>query len=368
MKRLIPILLVVLLVLAAVCGCASTPAAPAPAEEPAAPAEEPAAEAPASPETPADPAAEAPAAADSGVAGVLDGLAVPSLAGKTIGVAVLGTDHEFDLLAYQGQMDRIKELGGEVIAVDGERNDQKHIADIENLMLQEPDAIIKQLGDSAIYEPVLKKVSEAGIPLFTVDLSSEYSLCNSTSDNYAIGATLARTMYEMMGGEGKVAVFNGFYGVRVCAIRYDMMKYVANDYPRVTFVDPELQDVITGAADDAYKKTLDLLTKEPDVKAIWTAWDTPCVGIVQALEEQGRNDVMVFSVDGSSNVLKMMSQAESPMACDMAQDAYKIGQAAVDQCARYLAGQSIASTVYVEPVMVTKDNYTDAMALLGKEA
>lgn len=325
-----------------------------------------------SPETP--PAAEEPAkteeaapAADTGVTGVLDGAPVPSLEGKTIGVAVLGTDHEFDLLAYQGQIDRIKELGGTPVALDGERDDTKHIADIENLILQEPDAIIKQLGDASIYEPVMKKVSEAGIPLFTVDLASQYSICNSTSDNYAIGATLARTMYELMGGEGKVAVFNGFYGVRVCAIRYDMMKYVANDYPNVEFIDPELQDVITGAADDAYKQTLDLLTKEPDVKAIWTAWDTPCTGIVRALEEAGRTDVMVFSVDGSSNVLKLMGSDNSPMACDMAQDAYTIGVAAVDQCARYLAGQSVPSTVYVEPVMVTKANYSISMKELGWE-
>lgn len=306
-------------------------------------------------------------AEDTGVTGVLDGLPVPSLEGKTIGVAVLGTDHEFDLLAYQAQIDRIEELGGTVIALDGERNDTKHISDIENLILQEPDAIIKQLGDADIYEPVMKSISEAGIPLFTVDLTSQYSICNSTSDNYAIGATLARTMFEMMGGEGKIAVFNGFYGVRVCQIRYDMMKYVANDYPRIEFIDPELQDIITGAADDAYKKTLDLLTKEPDVKAIWTAWDTPCSGIVRALEEQNRNDVMVFSVDGSSNILALMANQESPMACDMAQDAYTIGQAVVDECARYLAGEVVPSTVYVEPVMVTKANYTDAMKALGKE-
>lgn len=300
-----------------------------------------------------------------GVKGVLDGAPVPSLEGKTIGVAVLGTDHEFDLLAYQGQIDRITELGGKYIALDGERNDTKHISDIESLILQKPDAIIKQLGDASIYEPVMKKVYDSGIPLFTVDLASQYSICNSTSDNYAIGATLARTMYEMIGGEGKIAVFNGFYGVRVCAIRYDMMKYVANDYPNVEFIEPELIDVITGAADDAYKQTLDLLTKEPEVKAIWTAWDTPCTGIVRALEEMNRKDVKVFSVDGSSNVLYLMGEDGSPMACDMAQDAYTIGQAAVDQMARHLAGQEVPSTVYVEPVMVTQENYAETMKLLG---
>lgn len=303
----------------------------------------------------------------SGVKGVLDGMDVPSLEGYTIGVAVLGTDHEFDLHAYQGQIDRIKELGGEAVAVDGERNDQKHIADIENMITQKPDAIIKQLGDADVYEPVMKKVSDAGIPLFTVDLVSQYSICNSTSDNYLIGEELARNMFEDLGGEGKIAVFNGFYGVRVCGIRYDMMKYVAKDYPGIEFIEPELQDVITGAAEDARKKTLDLLTKEPDVDAIWLAWDTPCIGVAQACAEAGREEVKIYAVDGSSTVLELVADQNSTMYGDMAQNPYQIGQAAVDQCARYLAGEQVPSTVYSAPVYVNKLNWETAIKELGIE-
>lgn len=305
--------------------------------------------------------------ANSGVLGVTDGLPVPSLEGYTIAVAVLGTDHDFDLKAYQGQIDRIEELGGTYIAVDGQRDDQKHISDIENLIIQKPDAIIKQLGDATVYEPVMQKINDAGIPLFTVDLVSKYSICNSTSDNYAIGATLARNMFEDLGGEGKIAVFNGFYGVRVCAIRYDMMKYVAQDYPNIEFVDPELQDVVTGAAEDARKKTLDLLTKEPDVAAIWTAWDTPCIGIAQALIEAGRTDVKIYSVDGDPTVLELVKDPDSGMYGDMAQNPYRIGQAAVDEVARYLAGQEVPSTVYTDPVYVNKFNYEKAIIELGIE-
>lgn len=311
--------------------------------------------------------AEAPPqeAKDSGVAGVLDGRPVPTLEGKTIGVAVLGTDHEFDLKAYQGQIDRIEELGGKYVAVDGERNDQKHISDIENMILQKPDAIIKQLGDAEVYEPVMKKISDADIPLFTVDLVSEYSLCNSTSDNYLIGEALARNMFEDLGGKGKIAVFNGFQGIRVCGIRYEMMKYVAQDYPNIEFIEPELQDVITGAAEDARKKTLDLLTKESQVDAIWLAWDTPAIGVAQACAEAGRDDVKIYAVDGSSTVLELVSDPESCMYGDMAQNPYQIGQAAVDECARYLAGEEIPNTVYSEPVYVNKLNWEMAVEELG---
>lgn len=42
-------------------------------------------------------------ASDSGLKGVVDGLPVPSLAGKTIGISVIGTQDNNDRQAYQGR-------------------------------------------------------------------------------------------------------------------------------------------------------------------------------------------------------------------------------------------------------------------------
>jgi ribose transport system substrate-binding protein len=307
--------------------------------------------------------------ADSGVVGV-DGLPVPSLEGKTIGVAAVGAAHNFDRQAYQGQVDRIKVLGGIPVAVDGERNDQKHIADIENLILQKPDAIIKQLGDTNIAAPVLKKVYEAGIPLFTVDHPSEYSITNHMSDNYYIGTTLARQMFEEMGGEGKIVVFNGYYGTRVVAIRYDMMKYVAQDYPNIEFIEPELQEVMPGTVEDARKKVQDILVKYPEgsgLKAIWAAWDSPSIGAALAVDAGGRTDVKVYGVDGDPAAIDMIADPNSSFSADMAQVPYNIGQSAVDTVARYLAGESVPMSVYVDPLLVTKENAEEAKKILFGE-
>jgi ribose transport system substrate-binding protein len=308
-------------------------------------------------------------AKDSGVTGV-DGNPVPSLEGKTVGVAAVGTDHNFDRQAYQGQIDRIKELGGTPVAVDGERNDQKHIADIENLISQKPDAIIKQLGDSKVAAPVLKKVHDAKIPLFTVDHHSEYSITNHMSDNYYIGEALARKIFEDMGGEGKIAVFNGFYGERVMAIRYDMLKYVAQDYPKVEFIEPELQDVMPGTIEDARKKVQDLLVKYPkegELKAIWAGWDVPSIGAAQAIDAAGRKDIKVYGVDGDPAAVEMVADPNSSLTADMAQKPYEIGQSAVDSVARYLAGQDVPHSVYIDPVLVTKENAQEVKKTLFEE-
>jgi len=305
----------------------------------------------------------------TGVKGVVNGIDIPSLKGKKVGVAAIGTYHNFDKQVYKGVLDRIKQLGGTAIAVDGERNDQKHIADIENLITQKPDAIVKTLGDVKVYAPILKKVADAKIPLFTVDIASEYSISNSQSDNYYIGEFLARKMFEDIGGEGKIAIFNGFYGVRPCGIRYDMLKYVAKDYPKVKFIEPELQEVIPGTIEDARKKTQDLLAKYPkpgEIKAIWAAWDTPSIGIAQAVDEAGRSDIKVYGVDGDPVAIDLLADKKSSLYTDVAQDPYKIGQASIDSIALHLAGQKVPKSVYIQPLIVTKENAEAAKKQLFK--
>ena len=144
---------------------------------------------------------------------------IPSLKGKRIGITVAGTEHYWDLKAYQGQIDEVKRLGGTPIALDGGRKDAQQIAQIQTLIAQKPDAIIEQLGTSSVLEPWLQKIRAAGIPLFTVDTASPSSINVTTSDNFFIGEQLALKLVNDLHGEGNILVFNGFYGVPVVAMR-----------------------------------------------------------------------------------------------------------------------------------------------------
>lgn len=45
------------------------------------------------------------------------------------------------------------------------------------------------------------------------------------------------------GGKGKIAVFNAFSNsLRICGIRYDLWKYVLQDYPGIKIIQPELAE------------------------------------------------------------------------------------------------------------------------------
>ena len=295
---------------------------------------------------------------------------VPSLKGKRIGITVIGTEHYWDLKAYQGQIDEVKRLGGTPIALDAGRSDSRQIGQIQTLIAQKPDAIIEQLGNAPVLQPWFKKIRDAGIPLFTVDTISPYSINDTTSDNYSIGEKLALQMASDLHGKGNILVFNGFYSVPVCAIRYEELKLVLRAFPDIHILQPELRDVIPNTVQNAYSQITDMLAKYPnkgDVSAIWSAWDVPQVGATQAVVAAHRADIRTYGVDGSPDVVKMVADPASPAAAVAAQQPAIIGRNAVDNVARYLAGQTDLSPYsFIPAILVTKDNAATVGKTLGQ--
>lgn len=291
-----------------------------------------------------------------------------TLDGKRIGVAVVGTDHDWDRKAYEGIQEMVRELGGEPIAVSADRDMAKMISNLENLITQQPDAIVSILGDSAALQPAFQAVVDAGIPLFTVDMATPLATNNVTSDNFYIGSTIARTLAEGAKGEGKIVVYNGFMAVGVCAIRYNMLVEVLKTYPNMSILQPELQDVIPNTVEDAKRKMTDILNKYPEsegIKAVWACWDIPMTGAAQAIDEAGRSEVKVYGIDGDPTALAMIQDPNSSYTATMAQQPYEIGKESARNMARYLMGQDVPGTSYFAPVLADKSNVLDVMAQLG---
>ena len=282
-----------------------------------------------------------------------------SLKGKTIGMTVIGTSHDWDYMAFRGQIETIERLGGMVIAYDAQHNDQTQISHIRDLIAKRPNAIIEQLGNIGALDPWLKRIRDAGIPLFTVDTVTEHAINNTTSNNYGIGSDIALQIVQDMNGTGKVLVFNGFYTVPVCKIRYDQLRYVMESFPRIELIEPELRDVIPDTERQAYADVSAMLEKYgPDsgLKAVWACWDRPMVGATQAIEDAGRLEVKTYGIDGSPEYVEMVARPDSPAVAVAAQQPYKIGVGAALNVARYLAGQPVPPVTFVPAVLITKDN------------
>jgi ribose transport system substrate-binding protein len=305
-----------------------------------------------------------------GVFARADDQEVPSLAGKRIAISMTGTSHYFDIKAFQAQVDEIKRLGGTPITLDAGRNDKNLVNQLQTVVTQKPDAVIQTLGTLTVIDPWLKRISKAGIPLFTIDAPSQYSLNNTTSDNVATGRELAKQLIKDTGGKGNILVFNGFYGVPVCAIRYDQLKLALKDYPELKIIEPQLRDVIPNTVQDAYSQVSSLLNKYPkgSVSAIWAAWDIPQLGASKALIDAGRTEIKTYGVDGTPEVLELIKHEHSPIGAVVAQQPALIGKTAVQNVARYLAGQrDLPKETQVPTLLATVNNLEQVRVLRGDQ-
>ncbi|GAA2561482.1 ribose transport system substrate-binding protein [Neomicrococcus aestuarii] len=313
--------------------------------------------------------ASAPVGAVAGAASEVELAEVPSLEGKTIGIAAKDILHDYSRGVYQELEARIKELGGKVIATQAEAKDDKHVANVENLITQKPDAIVVILGDAQTLTPALAKVDAAGIPLFTIDFQTPYSKNNVTSDNWNIGTHLARTLAEDIGGNGEILAFNGFPGVTPCRIRYESLLLVLKDYPEIKIIEPELQDKYEDTIEDAKNQISDQLRRLPEgsVDAIWSCWDMPLIGAAQALDTANREEIGLYGVDAEPGALDLIADPNSAYQFTVGQPTDAIAVRSAENIARFLGGEEdkVRKTTYVDPIFIDKENVAKVRADLG---
>ncbi|MCI1642508.1 MAG: substrate-binding domain-containing protein [Actinomyces sp.] len=280
----------------------------------------------------------------------------PSLEGKTIGVAVVGTQHFWDREAFEGAVNEVERLGGTVITTDGGRDNTVHAENHDTFLTAGVDAVITILGDDAV-EPKLKALQDADIPVFGVDHASDYVVNNTQSDSVIGGTQIGDVTADYFESQDitapKIAVFNAFSEtLSYCGDRYDAWRAeLKKRLPDTEFLTPELAEQFSSPAEDTRQQTLSLLESHPEgtIDGIHVAcWDQPAIGAVQAIEDSGRDDVVVTAFDAGPDTLEIQEEDGSPLVGNVAQQPRLIGTTSADNAARYLAGEDVEKDTYVE--------------------
>jgi len=152
-------------------------------------------------------------------------------------------------------------------------------------------------------------------------------------------------------------------------MRYDQLREVLKWYPKIRIIQPELVDVIPNTVQDAYSQVSQLLSKYSTgtVQAIWAGWDIPRIGATQAVDAAHRLEIKTYALEGSPDFVALVKNPGSSDAAVVAQQPYLIGKTAVDNVARYLAGdRTLPLATYVPSILVSKDNAAQAQKTLGQ--
>jgi ribose transport system substrate-binding protein len=272
-----------------------------------------------------------------------------------VGISVIGTEHDWDIQAYNGAIAKAKELGAEVIAFDGERRPEKMLNDVKTLISRNVDVLIVILGYREVIEPELKIAREKGIKVVTADFQSVYSQCNVSTNNMTAMIELCLRMVADLKGEGNIGIFYR-PGSPIAELRKKCLDLVLSEYPKIKIVAQEAY-VVPGTVPDAYNKTKDMLRANPEIDAFWSLFDQPMIGAAQAIDDLGsRYHAKCYGFDGDPTALKMINDPNSSFVATVAQQPYKIGETCAEVAMEILSGKEVPVLRFVDHILVTREN------------
>jgi ribose transport system substrate-binding protein len=195
---------------------------------------------------------------------------------------------------------------------------EEQITDIET-MAPKIDGLVVLATESAPLTPVAKEVHERGVLLVNVDRGFLEPVADIfiEGDNKAFGRKSAEFMVQKLGGKGKakgnIIILEGI----PCTVNTDRV----NAAMEIFKAEPGIKIVGQQAANWNRQKALEvtetLLTKAPNVTAIWASDDDMALGAEQALAEKGIEGVWILGGAGMKDIIKRVMDKDPMYPADI---------------------------------------------------
>jgi ABC-type sugar transport system substrate-binding protein len=224
---------------------------------------------------------------------------------RTVAVNMYTADNPYFQQMVDGIESKAKEFGWEVKATFGAADPTQQVNQIQNAVTTQPDALIVVPIDEEAIVPPIRQASEADIPVFTMgdniaEEGRDAQVAYVGVDYADIGAQKAEFIVNELGDEGgRVGIIRGIRGLNFTEAGDTGSARVFEKAPGIETVDGPY----TGAfsSDLGLEATQNLLTRAPNLDAIFFDNDSIAIGGIQALEERNipLEDVVTVGTDGT---------------------------------------------------------------------
>ncbi len=169
-------------------------------------------------------------------------------------------------------------------AITNDANQQ--ISDIENFIIQQPDAIVVEPLGRAASVAVIEQAINEGIPvvLCANGIESDAFTSRVDVDFYEVAYKSGIGLAEMIGGEGKVVFFNGIAGVDSTETWRAAALDALATYPGIEVVAEEYSGWNIA---DAKQKMEALMAGHSDIAGVWAGGGEMALGAALAYEDAG---------------------------------------------------------------------------------
>ncbi|MEG0229548.1 MAG: substrate-binding domain-containing protein, partial [Oscillospiraceae bacterium] len=216
-----------------------------------------------------------------------------------IGISIPNADHNWlDAVDYYANQAGTNYDVNCDIRKAGDANEQAK--QVEELIKQKCDVIILLPTDNS--DIAAKKVIEAKIPLINFDRKVEVdSTVYLSGDNTGIGRNAAEYFNKVLNGKGNVVIINQPTSGTVNTQRIGAFKEKLKEYPELVL----LEEYSVNSYTKANGKTVmnEILKKNSQIDAVFTADDELTLGALEAINEAKRTEIKAICGGGGAKEL-----------------------------------------------------------------
>ncbi|MFC1600967.1 ABC transporter substrate-binding protein [Candidatus Sumerlaeota bacterium] len=195
---------------------------------------------------------------------------------------------------------------------DASNKQEDQIRALRTFIVQNVDVILLAPKVKTGWEPVLKEIKRAGIPVIIVDREITVSdeslyLTRLGPDCVEEGRIAGRWLATALERKGKVIELQGTPGSAPAIARKDGFAEIIAQHPDIEIIASQSGDFRRSKG----KEVMEALLKKhgKDFQALYAHNDDMAIGAIQALEEEGLNpgkDIIVVSIDGVRGAFQAM--------------------------------------------------------------
>lgn len=269
-------------------------------------------------------------------------------------------------------------VGLELTVLANDADSQKQMSQIQTLVASgkkivlavEPQtssdarAIVQAVVDAGGYVVTLMNKTD---DLHPWDFGDNW-VAHISYDNTESGYSIAKAMFEEMGGTGEIIVLRGVLDTPVDQQRYAGLERALEEFEGISVLDVQSAEF---DRNKGFALTQTLLNKYPgQIDGVWASNDDMALGALQALKAAGQEgDVFLVSIDGTPEAMDLIAEGTSGFLATVSPDAPWQGGAALALAYQAALGEYDVSSAPEsdrefngEQFLVTKDNVEDFLS------
>lgn len=282
------------------------------------------------------------------------GLQVSAEEEIVIGLSMNTQTNPFFVTVTEGVQKAADEHGIKLVVTDAQNDPQIQLKDVENLLTQNPAALIIDPTDSDAIVPAIEAANAAGVPVFTMDREANAGdvISHIGYDAIKSGNLAAQYIVDSLGGEGKVVELQGIMGTNVAQDRSAGFNQVIAENPGIEIV---AQQVANFDRAEAMTVMENILQANEEIDAVYAANDEMLLGAVEAIEAAGRlDDIVVIGCDALDETLDFIR--EGKVDATIAEPPFFLGKAILNAAFNHLQGEEIDAYVILDNEVVSSEN------------